>query len=118
MKTPVVYGVGLAVCSIVLLAPPARAPASEIETRRYLEVIERICTTGVTPEANKAHEQLVAALAKEGKVIDVFVFDQYGRRFTRKQAYRTVAGNPHGSTANFWGPRHPEVAYGDCVHTP
>lgn len=70
MNALIVYGAGLAVCSIVLFFPSERAPASEVETRSYLEVIQRICVSGVTLEAIRAHEQVVAALAKEGKVTD------------------------------------------------
>lgn len=118
MKALVVYGAGLAVCSIVVFLPSARAPASEVETRSYLSAIERICVTGVTPETNKAHERVVAALAKEAQVIDTWVAGVFGGLLRRPQAIRTVDSNPHGTTMNFWGPRPPERAYAECVQTP
>jgi len=117
MKTLVVYGAGLAACSIVLLFPSGRAPASEVETRSYLGVIQRICVTGVTPEANKAHEEVVAALAKEGKATDTTGGTTGPVR--RRQVIRTVESNPHGwTTTNLWGARAPERAYEDCVQHP
>lgn len=117
MKRLVVNGAGLAVCSIVLLFPSERAPASEVETRSYLEVIQRICVTGVTPEATKAHEQVVAALAKEGKATDTT--GGTTAPVHRRQVIRTVESNPHGwTTTNLWGARAPDHAYTECVQGP
>jgi hypothetical protein len=117
MKTLVVYGAGLVACSIVLLFPSTHAPASEVETRSYLEVIQRICVTGVTPEASKAHEQVVAALAKEGKATDTTGGTTAPVR--RRQVIRTVESNPHGwTTTNLWGARAPEHANAECVQSP
>jgi hypothetical protein len=117
MKTLVAYGAGLTVCSMVLLFPSERARASEVETRNYLKATESICVTGVTPEANKAHEDLMAALAKEESAIDTAGGTVAPMR--RRQAIRTVQSNPHGwTTANFWRPRPPELAYANCVQSP
>lgn len=107
-KTVLVLGVAVVMS---LLVPGPSLSASESE--RYWRTIEKICETGVTPDAVEAHRQFAAALDREATRSKVSVLGIRGKLLTREQLIR-VAEGPHGRTNNFGGARTPDVAYANC----
>jgi hypothetical protein len=82
-------GLRFALIAVALLSLTASAGAFEQELTAYQEILDRICYTGVTSEAEQRYQALVEALDR--------------------------AGSGGGRASNFAGPRTPERAYLDCV---
>lgn len=103
------------VASMLLLAALVRgAPAAAAGHDPYWRAVERICETGITPEAEAAYRELASALAKEASPYVFSTTTAVGHPTRKTVAIRTTDG-PHGKTTDFWGPRTPEHAYLNCV---
>lgn len=90
------------------------APAAAAGHDRYSRALERICETGITPEAEAAYRELASALAKEASPFEFSTTTAVGLPTRKRVAIRTTDG-PHGKATDFWGPRTPEHAYLNCV---
>lgn len=110
---------GLALLSMVLLAPHAPVSAAETDVEGDVLNAERVCATGVTPEVTQAYERLRAPLVREARVTDLVVpFELGGALVRRRQDIRTADATAHGTTTNFRGLRSPELIHVECVQTP
>lgn len=84
---------GAACALIVLLAAGAdAAPAFQTEVKRYYELLQNVCQTGVTEQIKTAYEDARVAVEKA----------QYGG----------------GRDNNFWGLKTPGKAWLECVQSP
>ena len=113
-----VCGVGLAVFSLAVLVPGGSGSAQDAETSNYLRALERICATGVTPEANRASEQVVHARDRQGQVEEVVRYNLTRGVLGTGQMETRRTTTPHGEAINFWGPQPPERAYARCFQAP
>ena len=113
MKRVLIASTLFSIVSTVLL-PPMLVPAAAAGHERYWRAVERICETGITPEAEAAYRELALATGKEASPYEFSTTTAVGHPTRKTVAIRTTDG-PHGKATDFWGPRTPEHAYLNCV---
>ncbi len=102
------------IVALFLVALVPGGPALAVD-HDHLQVVGKICQTGVTPEAAAEHKEFVTALDRERTVEEFFVVGWPSGQLVRKVQLKKSAVGPWGRTTDFSGPRPLELAYLDCA---